>query len=104
MDISIKDLITWGGILASFSGVFAALRARVSRVEEKLNTVNKVIFKERGGLSMISAEDCGKSREEFKNEIREVSVRMRCLEQNIIKIMTSMNLEPVVPERRQMTR
>jgi hypothetical protein len=103
MDVTftLRDVIYIGTYVASLSVVVASMRARIKALEDKLRTVNRVVFQERGGLSVIQPEDCKQYRKEMDRSAKELSDRLKCVEQNIVRIMIHMKLEPVQANKRQ---
>ena len=61
-----------------------------------MSTANKVIFLERGGLNVVCREECSDHRDNIQTQQQSVVDQVYCVNENVVKIMVSMGLEPKV--------
>jgi len=113
MIFELKDLIYVCIYVASMAGVFAAMKYRVEKVEDVTTSIKDIMFLEKGGLNLIDNSTCIEHRQQVKTDIRVVKSdvdreaentrrafdEIRCLNQNIIKLMLHMKVEPVIFNR-----
>lgn len=105
MEFTLRDAIYIGTYIVSISGIIFGLKFRISKNEASTQTLNKIVFKEKGGLNVVTTEVCKQHRDTIHKSIRQEAAitrkafeQIRCLNQNIIKIMMHMQLEPTVLE------
>lgn len=100
MTFELKDLIYLVGWACSLVAVWITFRNRVTNLEEKVTTVKKIVFKPSGELAVITTERCDKDQKDIKRSIsdtdagmREVVNEMRDMNDNILIIMTHLNID-----------
>lgn len=95
MEFSLRDLVYIGIYVATVAGIIVKFREQVKGVERSLNTANKIIFLERGGLNVVTRDDCERSQAALRRHSQDALDQISVLNQNIIRIMLDMNLEPI---------
>lgn len=107
MEFTLRDLIYMVVYVTSVVGAYKGFSYRIQKTEDTHQTIKNIIFLEKGGLNIVTNEACKQHRDMIHNRIRrEASVtrdafdQVHCLNQNIIKIMMHLKLEPIVMERR----
>ena len=95
MEFTLKDLVYIGIYVATVTGLIAKFRYRISRVEDSTRTINRVVFMERGGLNVITKVECEKSQANLRQHSQDALNQISIINQNIVKIMMDMNLEPI---------
>ena len=107
MELTLKDLIYMGVYVASVAVSYAGFIYRIQKTEEGHQTLKNIVFLEKGGLNIVTTEACKQHRNQIHRSIRrEASItseafdQVHCLNQNVIKIMMHMKLEPIIIERR----
>ena len=106
-DIKTTLLVT-GYIVTCVSFLFAFIY-KVKNVEKEHAALKKIIFLEKGGLNIVTIGSCRESRIKINRDIRresgitkEALEQIKCLSDNVIIIMTKMELEPkIVPGKSQ---
>jgi len=88
--------------LASIIGTFEVMRSRVKKVEDSNDRVTKTLFLITGGLNVVDNNTCKDRRQTLDTKIyQESKITARALDsienlnQNIIKIMIHMKIEPI---------
>lgn len=109
MEFTPRDAIYVGTYVASILGVLFGFKFRIQKTEEKNKTLSNIIFQEKGGLNVVTNEVCKQHRDHIHNSIRreagvtnEAFRQISCLNQNIIKMMVHMNLEPITIDHKPM--
>ena len=89
----------------TFVGTFSAFKYRISRVEDLVGTIKKTVFKSRGGLNVIDYSTCKEHRATFNKKLeeeakltKECAKDIQYMNQNIVKIMVHMKIEPITSE------
>ena len=107
IEFTLRDAIYIGINVSSVLGLLIGLKFRIQRTEASNKTLNNIIFQEKGGLNVVTNEVCKSHRDQIHNSIRreagvtnEAFRQISCLNQNIIKMMVHMNLEPIVIEHK----
>lgn len=105
--IYFKEIIIVCANVATLVSIFMAFKGKIAKVEASNKSINKVLFKD-GTLKLVSNEVCKERRWVIKEVIREekeanrvVSDKLECMNQNLIILLTHMNLEPIRLERRK---
>ena len=115
MIFTLKDLIYVISILVVFISTWEAMKYKLKKIEDSNATIKRIVFQEKGGLNIIDNPTCKEHRKQIKTDISVVKLdikreaettqrafdEIQCLNQNIIKIMMHMKLEPVVYRRRK---
>lgn len=103
MTFTLKDLIYVGVYIISFVGVLAGFKYRLQKTEDTNQSLKKIIFLEKGGLNLVTNDVCMGHRNVIHTNIRrEAKIagqafdQITLMNQNVIKIMMHMKLEPIV--------
>lgn len=93
-----KDAMYVGAQVVAVTVFIMTMRSKTSRTEEKVGTLNRVVFKERGGLNMVTEDDCKETQAEFKKDMDKIHDKVSRVEKNLLKIMVKMDIDPVDPD------
>lgn len=93
-----KDAMYVGAQVVAVTVFIMTMRSKTSRTEEKVATLNRVVFKERGGLNMVSEDDCKETQAEFKKDMSRLYDKVSRIERNVLRILVKMDIEPVHPD------
>lgn len=88
MEFTLKDLIYIGIYVATVSGLYV-------RFQDRVKVLSNVVFLERGGLNVVTKDDCEKNQAVHRQHSQDALDQIGILNQNIITIMIDMNLKPV---------
>lgn len=99
--MTLKDYIYISCFIFSIAGAFFAFKYRVKRIEDNYVTVKNIIFLDKGGLNIVTNDVLAAKVFEIQKDIEtEASLnaktidKIECLNENIIIIMTHMDLKP----------
>lgn len=95
MEFTIRDLIYIGVYVATITTLIVKFKEQIRGVEKSLNLANKIIFLERGGLNVVTKDDCEKHQAALRQHSQDALDQIGILNQNIITIMIDMNLKPL---------
>lgn len=115
MEFEIKDIFTFCACIVTIIGAWFGLNYKIKKIEETTAGMYAVMFLEKGGLNLIDRNTCAGNREQVqknissvKNEVNEAREETRrafdelsILNQNLIKIMMHMQIEPVIYKRKK---
>ena len=95
MDFTLKDLVYIAIYVATVTALIVKFRYRISKAEDAVRHLNRIVFLERGGLNVITQAECLRRRTDIIDHTQEALKQIQCLNQNIVKIMLKLHLEPV---------
>ena len=108
MEFTLKDLIYISVYVATFTGSQVRLRSSLAAMSKGLETINNIIFQDKGGLNIVDNATCKKTNDIVHNSIRrEAEITHDALDQiqglneNVITIMLHMNLKPITIKPRK---
>ena len=96
MDFTLRDLMYIGVYVATVTGVMVRFKNQIQRLEKSMGTINRVIFLERGGLNVVTKDDCSSHRDTIQEQTQDAVDQIHCVNQNVVRIMRAMDLEPIV--------
>ncbi len=103
MSFTFRDVIYMSVYVASIAGSFAWFKYSVGNLKQSVDSIKKILFLEKGGLNIVDNSKCKEHRDTVHKSIRreaeithDALTQIHCLNQNIIRIMTHMKLEPIV--------
>lgn len=109
MEFGLRDVIYIAVYVATVAALFAGFKSRLNKLQESIESVKNILFLEKGGLNLVDNNKCKEHQDSVYQMIRRESEvtsdaidQMQVMNQNMIKIMLHMNLEPVAapPKKR----
>jgi hypothetical protein len=98
MEFTLRDLVYITIYVVTVTAFIVKFKEQVKAVEKSQSTTNRVIFLERGGLNVVTKGDCEKHQADLRRYTQDAMCKIHVLDKNIIRIMLSMNLEPIIME------
>lgn len=95
MEVTLRDIVYVGMYVVTVTIMYARSESRVKAVEKSMGKANDVIFKERGGLNLVTIEDCEKRQASLRQHSQDALNQIGVLNQNVVAIMIDMNLKPI---------
>lgn len=102
MEFTLKDIIYISVYVASVATLFTKMRSSLKELKEGVNSIKKILFKEKGGLNIVDNTRCKEHRDGVHKSIRREAAQTQDalaqiynLNQNVIRIMMHMNIEPI---------
>jgi len=103
MELTLRDALYIGTYVFSIGGLLVGFKLKI----QKVDTISKIIFQEKGGLNVVTNDVCKSHRDQIHSSIRrearvtdEAFRQISCLNQNIIKMMVHLGLDPIVVEHK----
>ena len=103
MTFTLRDLIYVCVYVATVAGLFAGLRFSIGQLKKSVGSIQNIIFKDKGGLNIVDNDKCKEHRDTIHKSIRreaeithDALTQIHCVNQNIVKIMVHLQLEPIV--------
>lgn len=104
MEFTLRDLVYVGVYVATVAGLIMKFKGRVDGVERALSQANKIIFLERGGLNVVTKEDCEKNQAALRQHSQDAVDQISILHENITIIMLDRGLKPVPLKPKTLTK
>lgn len=102
MEFTLRDIIYMAVYVATIAGLFTKVQSKLNQLSKSNESIKNIIFLEKGGLNVVDNAKCVEHRNVVHNVIRreaettqDAVTQIHCLNQNIIKIMVHMKLEPI---------
>lgn len=88
MEFTLRDLVYIGVYIATVAGMLVKDKGRIDQI-------HKVIFQERGGLNVVTKDDCEKAQAGLRQHSQDAVDQISILHENITIIMIDRGLKPV---------
>jgi hypothetical protein len=101
MTLDIRTTIYIAGTFVTLTSFVFASLYKINALSNKNDSLNKIIYLEKGGLNIVTIDTCSEHRQEIAQEIereagltKEAMVEIKCLSENMIILMTERGLTP----------
>lgn len=88
MEFTLRDIVYIGIYIATVAGLYV-------RFQDRVRVLSKVIFLERGGLNVVTKEECEKHQASLRQHSQDAVDQISILHENITIIMLDRGLKPV---------
>lgn len=88
MEFTLKDVVYIGIYIVTVTAMYV-------RFQDRVKTLGKVIFLERGGLNVVTKEECEKNRSILRQHSQDAVDQISVLHENIVIIMLDRGLKPI---------